>query len=149
MRESVLNQFNQQPAEESADVKLLKRENELEERKKEIEKAIRGTDDLYKRAIFEIDLKDVMDQIERCSVSIKLYNRKRKISRIEKIAGEENVAEVFDFKKEKRIKNEHQAVKTEPKTEIPKDIKGSAGPGFLAGLKEFKESRGNEPRPRA
>ncbi|MBU4347349.1 hypothetical protein KJ586_03100 [Patescibacteria group bacterium] len=149
MRESAnLNQFDQQPAEESADVKLLKRINNLKERKKEIEKTISETNDLDKRAILEFDLEDIKKRISQCPGSIKAYNKNRRISGIEKIAGEENVAEVLDFKREKRAKNERRAVEIEPKTEIPKDIKGSAGPGFLAGLKEFRESRGNEPRPR-
>ncbi len=149
MRESVLNQFDQQPAEESADVKLLKRINELKERKKEIEKRISETNDFDKRAILEFDLEDIERQINQCPDSIGAYNKKRRISRIEKIAGEQNVAEALNFKGKQKAKNERQAAENEPKTEIPDDIKGSAGPGFLAGLKEFRESRGNEPRPRA
>lgn len=148
MRESILNQSNQQPAEESVNVKLLKRINELKERKKAIEKAISETDDFDKKAILEFDLEDVERQISQCPDSIGAYNKKRRISRIEKIAGEQNVAKVLDFKREKRAKSERQAVEDEPKTEIPEDIKDSINPEFLAGLEKFKTSRGDRPQPR-
>ncbi|MDP3043132.1 MAG: hypothetical protein Q8N21_01905 [bacterium] len=146
MRESALNQFDQQPAEESVDVKLLKRINELKERKKAIEKTISETSDTDKRTILEFDLEDIERQISKCPGAINKYREKKKISGLSKAAGEKNVAEVFDFK---RAKNERRAAENEPKTEIPKDIKDSINPEFLAGLEKFKESRGNEPRPRA
>lgn len=149
MRESALNQFNQQPAEESADVKLLRRINNLEEKKKEILRKISEMEDIDQRKILMLDLEDIEKRISQCPDSIGAYNKNRKISRIEKIAGEQNVAEVIDFKGKQRAKNERQAVEDEPKTEIPKDIKDSINPEFLAGLEKFKTRRDDRPQPRA
>lgn len=150
MRESTnLNQLDQQPAEESTDVKLLRRINNLEEKKKEILRKISETEDIGQREILEFDLKDVERQINQCPGAINKYREKKEISDLSKAAGEKNVAEMLNYKREKRAKNERQAVENEPKTKIPKDIKNLVNPEFLAGLEKFKEDRGGRPRPRA
>jgi hypothetical protein len=149
MRESVLNQFDQQPAEESADVKLLRIKINLEKKKEEILRKISETEDIGRREILMLDMEDIERQINQCPDSIGTYNRKRKISRIEKIAGEQNVAEVLDFKGKQRAKNKRQADESETKIEIPEDIKNSISPGFLAGLEKFKKDRGGRPQLRA
>lgn len=148
MKESVLNQFDQKPAEESADVKLLRRKINLEKKKEEILRKISEMEDIDQRKILMLDLEDIERQISQCPGAINKYREKKKISGLSEVAGKKNVAEVLDFKGKQRAKNERQAVENESKTKIPKDIKNSIGPEFSADLEKFKKSRGDRPQPR-
>lgn len=108
-----------------ADMKFLNRLGGLEAKQKEIKEkiAIAGEEE---KQFLEMDLEETIKQIANYHDSFGKYRKNQKISALEKIAGEQIIAEVYDFKTGKRRTNENNP---------------ELGEKFLNDLEEFKKSK--------
>ncbi len=104
-----------------ADVKYLSRIVELQAKQKEIEEKITSTEGDEKK-ILEMNLKNIKKQIFRYNESFSKHGKIKQLGTLKKIAGDNNVAEIIDFKKKQ--KNEKKDF------EVSND--------FLNSLEEFK-----------
>ena len=77
-----------------------------------------------------MDLKDAQRQIEQRRISMKVYNKTKRSSKLRKAVGEERMGEVINFQKVKQEKT------------IDDKTRESAGENFLHDLENFKERKG-------
>ena len=109
---------------------------ELKEKEEEIIKKINNAADEEKK-ILEMDLEDVKNQIKRYEDSVgrslKRNIKRKKTKNLEKAVGEKKLAEVIDFKKEKRKRKKGK--------EIDAETKKSVGKEFLADYENFRKRK--------
>jgi len=82
--------------------KIEEFQNELEKLKQEIKEL--NNDDIKKK-LLEFNIEDLENKIKQYFISFKKYLQNKKISDLNNIAGEKNVAEIINFKKAKEDKN--------------------------------------------
>ena len=110
-----------------SDIKFLNKLTELKAKQKEIEEKITVAGDEEKNFL-EIALAETTKQIKNYRDSFGWYRKNQKNSTLKKMAGEQRVAEVYDFKTGRQRENEYK-----PELEL--------GEKFLKDLEDFKTSK--------
>lgn len=136
MSMEAINQTKNIPAEkenkESLITKFLTTIAELRKNELSIAEQIKKTGDNARKQILEADLNDVQKRINEYEISIKKYRNTVKTNQLKDIAGEERVAEVIDFKKKQKTKNENIA---------EEDFSSEIGEKFLSDFENFKKEK--------